>query len=192
MSRRPVGRDGARCGAKTRSGGNCTQVAGWATDHVGEGPCKLHGGSTRSVRKGAQLRLVEQQARELFGRIAPEVVPVDNPLAAYAQFAGRVMAWMNLMDELLGELRSVGYSSETAGEQTAAAVQLYERAMDRTNTVLASYARLNIDTRLAAITEQQAKTVMRAIEAVIVLLGASSEQATEARAVAARHLRAAG
>jgi hypothetical protein len=191
MSRRPVGRDGARCGAKTRSGGNCTQVAGWGTDHVGEGPCKLHGGSTPTVRKGAQLRLVEREARELFGRIAPEIVPVDNPLAAYAGFAGRVMAWMNLMDELLDELRSVGYRSE-AGEQTAAAVQLYERAMDRTNTVLASYARLNIDTRLAAITEQQAKTVMRAIEAVITLLGASSEQATEARAVAARHLRAAG
>lgn len=190
MSRRPVGRDGARCGAKTRSGGTCTQVAGWGTDHVGEGPCKLHGGSTRSVRKGAQLRLVEREARQLFGQIAPEIVPIDNPLAAYADFAGRVMAWMNLMDSLLNELRTVAVSSEFQGEQVAAGVQLYERAMDRVNTVLSSYARLNIDTRLATITEQQAKTVMRAVEAVIVYLGADQQQATEARVLAARHLRA--
>lgn len=34
------------CNAKTRSGGNCKQPAGWGTDHVGEGKCKLHGGSS--------------------------------------------------------------------------------------------------------------------------------------------------
>ena len=32
------------CGAKTRSGTPCKQKAGWGTDHVGEGRCKLHGG----------------------------------------------------------------------------------------------------------------------------------------------------
>lgn len=158
---------------------------------AGSKRCRNHGGAAPQVRAKAQLRLVEQQARELFGKAVPEVVPVDNPLAAYAQFAGRVMAWMNLMDDLLDELRTVGYKSEKAGEQVAAAVQLYERAMDRTNTVLASYARLNIDARLATITEQQAKTVMRAIEAVITLLGATGDRATEARTVAARHLRVA-
>lgn len=190
MSRRPVGRDGARCEAKTRSGGTCTQVAGWGTDHVGEGPCKLHGGSTRSVSKGAQLRLVEREARQLFGKIAPEIVPVDNPLAAYAEFTGRVVAWMQLMDSLLGELTSVEVTTAAQGEQVRAIVQAFERSMDRVNTVLSSYARLNIDSRLATITEQQAKTVMRAIEAVILHLGADQQQATEARALAARHLRA--
>lgn len=35
------------CGAKLKNGsGYCTQPAGWGTDHVGEGRCKLHGGST--------------------------------------------------------------------------------------------------------------------------------------------------
>lgn len=176
------------CGAKKRQGeGTCTQTAGWGTNHVGFGPCKLHGGSSPSVA----LLVVEQQGRELFGKIAPDIVPVDNPLAAYAEFAGRVMAWMQLMDSLLDQLRTVDVAMAGTGEQARAAVQLYERAMDRVNTVLASYARLNIDSRLAAITEQQAKTVMRAIEAVITHLGADGEQATEARALAARHLRAA-
>ena len=35
------------CGARTRtSGGECGRPAGWGTDHVGEGRCKLHGGSS--------------------------------------------------------------------------------------------------------------------------------------------------
>lgn len=34
------------CGAKTRAGTPCKQKAGWATDHVGQGRCKLHGGKS--------------------------------------------------------------------------------------------------------------------------------------------------
>jgi len=137
------GHDSRHCGAKKRQGeGNCTRPAGWGTDHVGEGPCKLHGGKTRSVAGGAKLRLIERDARELFGQIAPAASSVDNPLAAYASLAGRVLAWMELMDSLLDEVRAVGYESEVAGVQVNAAVQLYERAMDRANHVLGSYARL--------------------------------------------------
>ena len=35
-----------QCGAKTRAGTPCAQPAGWGTDHVGWGRCKLHGGAT--------------------------------------------------------------------------------------------------------------------------------------------------
>jgi hypothetical protein len=150
-----------------------------------------HGGAAPQVRNAAERRLIEAEIRDLFGRTMPESVPVDNPLAAYAEFAGRVMAWMRLMDSLLGDLRTVGYTGK-AGEQIRAEVQLYERAMDRANTVLSSYARLNIDTRLAAITEQQATTVLRAVEAVIAHLGATGPAAAEARQVAAAHLRLVG
>ena len=151
--------------------------------------CRFHGGAAPQVRKKATLRLVENSARELFGRVAPEPVPVDNPLAAYADFAGRVMAWLDLMDSQLDDLRSVGYESERVGEQIHAAIQLYERAMDRANTVLASYARLNIDERLSGITERQAEQVVRALDAVIAHLGATGPAAIEARKVGAQQLR---
>lgn len=36
----------ATCGAKTRAGTPCQQVAGWGTNHVGSGRCKLHGGKS--------------------------------------------------------------------------------------------------------------------------------------------------
>lgn len=33
------------CGGRTRRGTKCQRPAGWGTDHVGEGRCKLHGGN---------------------------------------------------------------------------------------------------------------------------------------------------
>jgi hypothetical protein len=34
------------CGATNNAGGPCELPAGWGTDHVGEGRCKLHGGAS--------------------------------------------------------------------------------------------------------------------------------------------------
>lgn len=34
------------CGAKTKRGTPCKRPAGWGTNHVGEGRCKLHGGAS--------------------------------------------------------------------------------------------------------------------------------------------------
>jgi hypothetical protein len=183
-------RDSRYCGGKKRQGeGTCTRPAGWGTEHVGAGSCKLHGGNTPSGAKAGELALVDKQARELFGKLAPERAPVDNPLAAYAELAARVLSWMDLMDELLGDLRSVGYEHERAGEQVRATVQVFERAMDRANAVLASYARLRIDERLAEITEKQKRTVIRAIEAGLDEAGVSDEKRQDARRRVARHLR---
>jgi hypothetical protein len=137
------------------------------------------------------VELIEREVRELFGKIAPEPVPVRNPLAAYAVFAGKVMAWMDLMDTLLDDLRVVGFESEYAGVQVQAVVQLYERAMDRANTVLSSYARLKIDERLAAITSKQADAVIAALEAGLNAAGVRDPgQRTLAKSAASRELRA--
>lgn len=37
------------CGATNRNGDPCGLRAGWGTDHVGEGKCKLHGGASTGV-----------------------------------------------------------------------------------------------------------------------------------------------
>ncbi len=46
--------DYPRCGAKNRAGMPCQQKAGWGTDHVGYGRCKLHGGKNSGAPKGNQ------------------------------------------------------------------------------------------------------------------------------------------
>uniref|UniRef100_A0A6M3LG37 Uncharacterized protein n=1 Tax=viral metagenome TaxID=1070528 RepID=A0A6M3LG37_9ZZZZ len=50
---RPVGQV---CAGKKRdgSGGLCKKPAGWGTDHVGFGRCKLHAGSVPSACKAAE------------------------------------------------------------------------------------------------------------------------------------------
>lgn len=35
-----------KCRRKTRAGKPCKKIAGWGTDHVGAGACKLHGGKS--------------------------------------------------------------------------------------------------------------------------------------------------
>lgn len=179
------------CGARTKQrDGTCEQPAGWGTPHPGVGRCRFHGGSSPNAIRAGEVALVERDVRKLFGKIAPEIAPVDNPLAAYAELAGRVLAWMQLMDTLLGDLKEVSSKSEWSGEQVRPVIELYERSMDRANVVLGSYARLRIDERLAEITEKQKLTVIRAIEAGLDEAGVSDEARADARRRVARHLRA--
>lgn len=186
------GHDKRHCGANKRQGeGTCTRPAGWGTDHAGFGRCKLHGGSTPNQSRAAQLVKLESDARTLFGKIAPEAAPVENPLEMFAAFAGRVMAWLDLMDSLLSDVDSARYRGATA-EQIRGEVVLYERAMDRANAVLSAYARLNIDERLAVIAQRQAAMVINGVNAALAYLGVTDDQEREARRIVARHLRSVG
>lgn len=181
----PEHRDKPKCGATKRdgTGDHCRRPAGWGTDHVGTGCCKLHGGNTSGQRTGA---LKQQAERALADMNAP---PVDNPLTELARITGQVVAWKDQMADRVNELTSLRYSTE-GGEQLRAEVALFERALDRCEKFLTAMARLNIDERLARITEQQADTVTYAVIAVLEELGLTAEQQAEARRGVARHLRA--
>jgi len=181
-------RAGPKCGANKRQGtGTCTQPAGWGTDHVGTGACKLHGGRTFAHRaKGAQV-LAVKAAKQMFGQDFV-IKPIDNPLAEFAAFAGRVMAWMDTMQALTEKLSDPGYQGMT-GEQVRAEVQLFERSMDRANTVLATYAKLGIDERLMRVTEAQAQMIIKAIEAALTAAGLAGDPLVKAKHAVAKHLR---
>jgi hypothetical protein len=171
------------CKGRKSSGDPCTN---WPMH--GQLVCHAHGGRAPQAKKAAARRILEAQALELFGRVV-EPAPVDNPLAAFAAFAGEVMAWKDLMRGLLEDLSRADYSDETGVEHARAVVELYERAMDRANTVLSSFARLKIDDRLAAITEKQKQTIIRAIEAALEEAGLDGDGMAAAKRTAARHLR---
>lgn len=189
MTRSKVGRDGPRCGAKLRQGeGTCTQVAGWGTDHVGAGSCRLHGGSTRSVSKGAHRVLLERQASEQLARL--DVAPIDDPLTELSRLAGQVVAWRDALAAKVNELTSVRYENSHGGEQLRAEVALFERAMDRCVNVLTAIARLDIDNRLMRISEAQAALVVQAIRNTFAAIALTPEQQAKVNPVIARELRA--
>lgn len=188
MSIRPVGREGVRCGAGLRqSEGYCQKEAGWGTDHLGAGPCRLHGGSTRSVSKGAQRILVEAGARKALTGLGLE--PVTNPLEALALHAAEVMALRDYLRDQVSRLETLRYEGGT-GEQVRAELAAYQAALRDTTSVLTGIAKLHIDERLVRITEQQAALVVQAIRTTLASLDLSPEQQALANTVVVRELRA--
>lgn len=162
-----TGRDG-RCGAATRTGGTCTQVAGWGTDHVGVGACKLHGGSTETHRISGARRLAADKIRRDLDAI--EIREVDNPLAELRRLTGEVVAWKDALASHVANLtEQMRYRDDKGGEQLRAEVVLYERAMDRAGKLLEMWARLGIDAMLAEmqvkVTEGQVTAMTRGLDA---------------------------
>jgi len=72
------------CGAKTRNGGTCQHEAGWATDHVGEGRCKLHGGINKSSIKTGRYA---KAAHGRLGKKIREHLNDPNPLDLTSELA---------------------------------------------------------------------------------------------------------
>lgn len=191
LSPQPAG-EGPRCGAQKRQGEpgeTCTLAAGWGTDHVGFGYCRLHGGNTRNQRAAAHTAMAEQQARATLARL--DVTPIENPFTALAKLAGQAVAWQEALAAIVERLGDrIRYESTGGAEQLRAEIALYERAMDRCGQILGMIARLNIEDRMARVSERQAEIVVSAIEAALASAGVTGRTADEARKVAARHLRA--
>lgn len=77
------------CGANRRQGqGTCRRPAGWGTQHLGAGACKLHGGATPSANKHANAVLARQTANA-YG-IPRHIDPADGLIEEYWRTAGIV------------------------------------------------------------------------------------------------------
>lgn len=179
--RRP---DKKRCHAhSSRTGDPCKL---WAVR--GGKVCNKHGGKAPQVKAAAQQRVVEQEITETLGRL--QVVPIHDPLTALAGLAGEITAWKELAADrvaLLKDLASRNYAS--GSDEVRAEIQVYERALDRCVTVLATIARLNIDERLVKISQQQADLVKTALMTALADTGLDRTVQREAAGHLARHLR---
>ncbi len=81
-----------RCNAHAKQADRpCRKPAGWGTDHVGEGRCRIHGGNTPSGKKAAQ-KVSAVKARDTYG-LPIDVSPEDALLQEVQRTAGHV-AWL--------------------------------------------------------------------------------------------------
>lgn len=65
------------CGAKKRQGeGNCTRPAGWGTDHVGQGRCKLHFGNN-PIKHGRYSSIKRADFRERIAKFEADPDPLN-------------------------------------------------------------------------------------------------------------------
>lgn len=92
--------DDKYCGAKRRQAPElrCRRPAGWGTDHVGTGSCKLHGGNMANHRKRGQKKLAIK-ARDTYG-LPTDVDPAQALLEEVHRTAGHV-AWLHLQVQAL-------------------------------------------------------------------------------------------
>ena len=60
------------CGAKTRAGTPCKRPAGWGTNHVGEGRCKLHGGKSTGPPPEKMKKNKNSMKHGLFAKYLPD------------------------------------------------------------------------------------------------------------------------
>lgn len=179
----PSKRQARRCTAKRSNGTPCSNYA-----MNGGLVCHAHGGLAKQVKAKYTESATEDRVRALLARV--DVEPISDPLSEMAKIAGEAVAWKDAIRDRVNELTSVRYSTE-GGEQLRAEVALFERAMDRCEKFLTAMARLNIDERLARISERQADIIIKAVTATLADRGLSTEEQAEARRDVARRLRVA-
>lgn len=175
--------DKPRCGATNANGTKCRRFPVQYAKR-----CPRHGGNMPTVKIAAEKARLNEKIGKAAQRLglAPSI---ENPLHALQQLAGEVVQWKNLCRAELTELTTVGYAGAMSGEQIRAEITVWERALDRSITALATLARLNIDERLARIEEEQAAMVRKAFAAGLEEIGIGPEQRASAAKVFARHLR---
>jgi hypothetical protein len=173
------------CGAKTRSGGQCGRPAGWGTDHVGYGRCKLHGGCVPSGRKAAQRQMAADQVAT-YG-LPREVDPHQALLEELHRTAGHVAYLGTIVAELdqdglkqyasAGSFRSVADGVERAlvWEKPSVWLDLYERERKHLAAVAKTCVDVGIEERRIRLVEHQGELLAQVIRGIAADMGISDD-----------------
>lgn len=175
------------CGARTRSGGECGRPAGWGTDHVGAGCCKLHGGSTPSAQIAGVVQLATRRAAVM--GIPLDIGPHDSLLeciritAGEVQYASERIAELKAEDAIGGVVtvhrrprryEGGGESGDTFIEETKTEsphlhiwIKVRQQAMDRLVNYSAVALKAGIEERQVRIVERIGEQLSSVFERVL-------------------------
>jgi len=106
------------CGAKTtrRPGGTCQLVAGYGTDHPGQGRCKWHGGCN-PIKSGRYSKIKREELREAIERHSSAPDPLDmlpELAACRALFEDYINRYDTFTEALIAWHESFGKEGEEA------------------------------------------------------------------------------
>lgn len=173
----------ARCGAKTRSGGPCRHEAGWGTQHVGVGRCKLHGGAEPHAQVNGMVLLARRE-QQVMGAPLP-ITPEDAILECIRIAAGEVRYASDRIaelqaDEAVGAPRRTlarksddGTVQEVRQDPPALHVWIVARreALDRLMAYSVAAVRAGIEKRRVKLAEDQGALLVQAIQGILRDLG---------------------
>ena len=173
MSQR-VAPDDRRCRGKAKSTGErCPQYA-----IRGGTVCYHHGGAAPQTKAAAQRRLDAQALQaDAEAVLAHEgLEPIEDPLDELGKLASAARALMHQLGKQVNALENIETFDEKRAPQVRVAVELYERAMDRTHRMLDSLIRHGYTERQVALAESEAMLVAGIIRRVLAGLGLTAEQ----------------
>ncbi len=179
------------CGARTKKGTPCEQVAGHGTSHVGVGCCKLHGGASPQAEVSGQVVLARREAAVM--GVPLDIEPHNAILECIRISAGEVQYASERIAELdpseavrpvtVTTTRPLKYAggaesaTERAEEIKLEAPQLHiwiqarRQAMDRLVQYSAVAIKAGIEERRVKIAEGQGQLLAQVIKNVLTDLG---------------------
>jgi hypothetical protein len=154
--------------------------------------CRMHGGSTPVAVVAGKVRQQEDAIRRTLGKLGYD--PIHDPLTELSDLAGEAVAWKRQAAEQVAALEEMSRDNVISGsEEIRVVITVFERAMDRCLAVLATMAKLDIDNRLARISEQRAAAMAEVLRKVFAdpTLGLTAEQRATAPTIVRKYLPAA-
>lgn len=155
------------CGSQTRQGepGELCQLrAGWGTDHVGIGRCKLHGGNTPDHRK--QANGIKAAAAVVTFGLPREIDPQTALLEEVHRTAGHVA----YLGQVVRDLEQSDLKQLDAGERfekPAVWVEMYERERTHLVKVAATCISAGIAERQVRLAEDQGRQLANVLRDVL-------------------------
>lgn len=176
---------GPTCSAKTHSGKKCAKPAGWGTDHVGNGPCKYHGGGFPAVRRQAAKPALDML-------VGYDVGPVDpwDALLMCVRITASEVAYYSLQIGQLEERQII--ESMIWGPNEIKQANIWMRLRSKAVSDLARYSKMAIDAGVAErqvhLAEQMGDVLARLVDGVISDLRLTKEQQQNVPGIVRRHL----
>jgi hypothetical protein len=162
------------CGANKKNGGTCGRPAGWGTNHLGIGRCRLHGGMSPTHQQHAQ-RVQAERAVATLGlprAIEPHMALLEevHRAAGHVAWLGEIVAELEQTAVVHGISKSVQMPDGTRTIEARAAVNVWVRLYQEERDRLTRVAKVALDAgvaerqvRLAEAQAQQLATVIRAV-----------------------------
>lgn len=155
------------CGAKTRAGTPCKRPAGWGTNHVGTGRCKLHGGRSTGAppekmknnqnakKHGFFSRYIPKETLEIMGMLdekKPADLIWDQIMIQYAAIIrAQEIMFVTDKNEMIKELKKeketensveVEYEIQFAWDRHATFLNAQSRAMSELRSLIKQFNEL--------------------------------------------------
>lgn len=181
-ARKPPPVTAAVCGAKTRKGTPCRHEAGWDTQHLGVGKCKLHGGAEAHAQVNGMVLLArrEQQVMGIPLSIEPqdailECIRITAGEVAYASERIAALDADQAVGPVMTQMARTGENALEEAREGPPALHVWivvrQQAMDRLVQYSFAALKAGIEERRVRVAEQQGMLLARAIQGVLRELG---------------------